>query len=179
METKKRRWRGSLRKPIYVGSIPIGGTNKELPEWIEQEVIEKLQLLMEHYRIADKNDYFSLALALAMDHVPGFQVKQAALKLKYGNWGAVIHANRGRRITWPPDRVSRLAEAVEKAKKTQKLSTNREALRWVVTRNKEWSRPANHRGDLEQWLKTLENRLSHAKQFPSIPRIRVRQNPGK
>jgi hypothetical protein len=82
----KRRYTGKLAKPIYVGTIPIEGTIEELPEWIEREIVEKLPILMEHYGIADKDDFFSLALALAMDYVPGFQVNQVALKLKHGTW---------------------------------------------------------------------------------------------
>jgi hypothetical protein len=80
METKKRRYKGELAKPIRVGSIPIQTTNEEQSEWIkqviEQTIIEKLPLLLEHYKIADKDDYFSLAVALAVKHVPGFRVCQ-------------------------------------------------------------------------------------------------------
>ena len=76
MKTKKPRYKGELAKPIRVGSIPIVATAEEQSEWteqlIEQKMIEKLPLLLEHYKIIDKDDHFSLAFALAMDHVPGF-----------------------------------------------------------------------------------------------------------
>jgi hypothetical protein len=43
---------------------------------------------MDHYKITDKDDFFNLALALAIDHVPGFRVvANTALKLRHGNWG--------------------------------------------------------------------------------------------
>jgi hypothetical protein len=102
MKTKKRRWKGELRKPIYIGSIPIEGANEKLEASVEQEVIERLQLLMKHYRIAGEDDYFSLALKLATDYVPGFQIKQVALKLKHGTWGAVIRDNIGASAKWLP-----------------------------------------------------------------------------
>jgi hypothetical protein len=162
MKTKKRQWKGELAKPIYVGSIPIESTNEEQPEWIEQELIEKLPLLMEHYGIADKDDYFSLALALAMDYVPGFRVVRTALKLKHGNWGAVIHVRRPTK--WPPERLLGLLNAVEEAKQRYGFSKDREALA-VVMRKREWQPPANHRGDLKQWLETLESRLQDAKRI--------------
>jgi hypothetical protein len=123
MKPKKPRYKGELAKPIRVGSIPIRATNEEQSEWIEQvieqEMIEKLPLLMEHYKIADKDDYFSLALALAMDHVKGFRVVRAALKLKQGHWGAVINVRRP--TAWPRERLLRLLNAVEAAKQRHEL----------------------------------------------------------
>jgi hypothetical protein len=166
MKLKKPRYKGELAKPIRVGSIPIRTTNEEQSEWIEQvigqEMIEKLPLLMKHYKIADKDDYFSLALALAMAHVKGFRVVRAALKLKHGNWGAVINVRRP--TAWPRERLLRLLNAVEAAKQRYELSTDREALA-VVMRKREWQPRANHRGDLKQWLETLESRLQGAKRI--------------
>jgi hypothetical protein len=166
MKTKKPRYKGELAKPIRVGSIPIETTDEKQSEWIEQvteqEIIEKLPLLMEHYGIADKDDYFSLALALAKDHVRGFQVVRAALKLKHGNWGAVINVRRP--TEWPPERLLGLLNAVEEAKQKYGFSTDREALE-VVMRKKEWQPPKNHRGDRKQWLETLESRLQDAKRI--------------
>jgi hypothetical protein len=170
MGKKQRRWKGELAKPIYVGVIPtIETTSEELDDYCEpviwQELLKKLALLMQHYQIADKDDFFSLALALAMDHVPGFRVaRNTPLRLKHGNWGAVIHANKGRRLTWTPERLNGLLSAVEETKKKHGLSTDREALK-IVARTGEWSRPANHRGDPDQWIETLESRLQEAKRF--------------
>src|SRR5262249_5930483 len=54
--------------------------------------------------------------------------------------------------------------AVEEAKQRDGFSTDREALA-VVMRESEWQPPANHRGDLKQWLETLESRLHDAKRI--------------
>jgi len=176
MKTKKRRWKGELRKAIYVGSIPIETTSEESEneesEWIEQviqqEMIEKLPLLMEHYKIADKDDYFSLALLLARDHVPGFQVVSTKLKLKHGDWGAVIRATKP--IKWSSERLLRLPDAVEAAKQKYGFSTDREALDRAVMREREWRQPPDHRGERKQWLETLESRLHDAKRIKRAER---------
>jgi hypothetical protein len=164
MKAKRRRGKGELDKPIYVGSIPIKATNVEQQEWIEQvaeqAAIEKLPLLMERYGIADKDDYFSLALALARDFVPGFQVKETTLKLKHGNWGAVIRATKTTK--WPPGRLLRFLHAVEEAKQRHGFSTDREAIRLIMQKG-EWRRPIDR--DEQKWLETLESRLHDAKRI--------------
>jgi hypothetical protein len=166
MKTKKPSYKGELAKPIYVGSIPIEATNEEQSEWIEQvikqEMIEKLPLLFQHYRIPDKDDYFSLAFALAMDYVPGFQVKQTALKLKHGNWGAVIRDNIGAPVKWPRERLLRLLNAVEEPMQKGEFSTEREALQFLMLKG--FGRPDDRR-DEKKWLETLESRLHDAKRI--------------
>ena len=162
MKTKKRHDKGELAKPIYAGSIPIEGTNQELPEWIVHEAIEKLPLLMEHYEV---DNYFSLALVLAMKYEPGFQIKQAVLKLKHGTWGAVIRdGGPGRPTIWTLERLVKLLNAVEETKQRQGCATDREALSRLARRG-EWSPPANYRGTAEKWLETLESRLQDAKRI--------------
>jgi hypothetical protein len=162
MKTKKR----SSKFRFYVGTIPIEGTNEELSEeWIvQQKAIETLPLLMEHYGIADKNDYFSLAIALTMEHV--IEVKPAALRLKHGTWGAVIRDGIGRPINWSQERLLKWLNAAEEAKQRHKLLTDRAAIRFLM-RKKEWQPSANHRGGLERWLETLESRLQDAKRIKS------------
>jgi hypothetical protein len=161
MKSKKPRYKGELRKPIYRGSIPIERTDEEPPEWIEQEIIEKLPVLMEHYGIADKDDYRSLALALAKEHVRGFRVVRAALKLDHGTWGAVIGKRRPKK--WPRERFLRLLNAVDEAKRRHGFSTDREAIRFIIMHKGEWSRPNNR--DEEKWLETMESRLQDAKRI--------------
>jgi hypothetical protein len=173
MKTKKPGYKGELKKPIYIGSIPIEGANEVLPKWIERELLEKLPHLMQHYKIADKNDYFSLALALAMDHVEGFQVKRAALKLKHGNWGAVMRESIGRPTIWPPERLLKLLKAVEDIKNKNSISDH-EALSRLALRG-EWLRPANQHQ--EQWLKTLKNRLAEARRLSAYSS--PKRSPGK
>jgi hypothetical protein len=160
----KHRWKGELAKPIRIGSIPIETTEPTdhyLQAAIESEFAEKLNLLMDHYEITDKDDFFSLALALAIDHVPGFRVvPDTPLKLEHGNWGAVILANRGRRRAWTPERLNALIEAVEHTKKKLSISKDREALEILAQRG-EWARPVNR--SPQEWRKTLQNQLARAR----------------
>jgi hypothetical protein len=162
MKPKKPRYKGELGKPIYVGSIPIEAANEEqqgrIEQGIEQAAIKKLPLLMEHYKIPNKDDYFSLALALAKDWVPGFQVKTVAVKLTHGTWGAVIRATKP--TTWPPERRLKLLNALAATKQKHGLSKDREALK-ILMQKGEWSRPYNR--DEQKWLETLESRLQEAK----------------
>ena len=162
MKPKKPRYKGELGKPIYVGSIPFEAANEEQQERIEQGIeqaaIKKLPLLMEHYKIPNKDDYFSLALALAKDWVPGFQVKTVAVKLDHGTWGAVIRDTKPTK--WPPERLLKLLNAVAETKRKHALSKDREALK-ILMQKGEWSRPYNR--DEQKWLETLESRLQDAK----------------
>jgi hypothetical protein len=162
MKPKKPRYKGELGKPIYVGSIPIEAANEEQQERIEQgfeqAAINKLLLLMEHYKIPNEHDYFSLALALAKDWVPGFQVKTVRVRLTHGTWGAVIRDTKPTK--WPPERRLKLLNAVAETKQKYALSKDREALK-ILMRKKEWSRPYNR--DEQKWLETLESRLQDAK----------------
>jgi hypothetical protein len=162
MKPKKPRYKGELGKPIYVGSIPIEAANEEQQERIEQgfeqAAINKLPLLMEHYKIPNEDDYFSLALALAKDWVPGFQVTTVRVKLRHGTWGAVIRDTKPTK--WPPERRLKLLNAVAETKQKYALSKDRDALK-ILMRKKEWSRPCNR--DEQKWLETLESRLQDAK----------------
>jgi hypothetical protein len=159
----KHRWKGELAKPIHIGSIPIETmepTNHYLQANIENSFAKKLSLLMDHYAITDKTNFFSLALALAIDHIPGFRVVPATLKLKHGNWGAVILANRGRQRAWTSKRLNALMDAVEHTKKKFGISKDREALEILAQRG-EWARPPNR--SLQQWRKTLQNQWALAR----------------
>lgn len=162
MKPKKPGYKGELGKPIYVGSIPFEAANEEQQERIEQGIeqaaIKKLPLLMEHYKIPNKDDYLSLALALAKDWVPGFQVKTVAVKLDHGTWGAVMRDTKPTK--WPPERLLKLLNAVAETKRKHALSKDREALK-ILMQKGEWSRPYNR--DEQKWLETLESRLQDAK----------------
>jgi hypothetical protein len=130
----QHRWKGELAKPLSVGvalantdlkrlarnkDVINEGLNNRLQRAIRKSRIEKLVLLMEHYKIADKADYLSLALELAVDHVPGFRIVPArkVLRLRHGDYGAVIGNKRGRPPERTPDRIDRLKTVVEQAKK--------------------------------------------------------------
>ena len=162
----RHRRKGELARPLLAG---VGVTSldeiasKELGVRIQQAIrgmrIEKLILLAKHYGV-DETDYLGLALALAADHIPGFQVASVGklYRLQHGDYGAVLGSKQGRRREWPQERQHKLLTAVEKIKKNRRRSTDREALR-IAIRQDEWKPPSNHRGDLEQWRKTLANQL--------------------
>jgi hypothetical protein len=176
----QHRWKGELAKPLLVG---VALTNKDLErlatnedlinedldnrlqQAIRESRIEKLALLIEHYKIADKTDYLSLALKLAIDHVPGFRIGRASelLKLEHPDYGKVLGNKRGRRREWTPERLDSLLSAIEQTKREYGVLKDREALT-IIARRRAWSRPANHQGDSKQWIKTLENRLQEARQ---------------
>jgi hypothetical protein len=175
----KHRWKGELAKPIRpqvirprglrVATDTVAKANKEMEalyrQAIGKEYLRKLGLLMDEYGITDKTDFFNLALALAIEHVPGFGINPTPLRLEEG---LVVQDNReGRPPEWPLKRLNKLLSAVEETRKKQSLSTDREALS-VLAQRAEWSRPANHQGSPEQWLKTLKNRLAEARRFYSI-----------
>jgi hypothetical protein len=178
----KHRWKGELAKPIrpkvvrprglFVTKKTAQAANKEMEDLyqraIEEEYLVKLELLMDHYGITDKTDFPSLALALAIElGIPGFRVDPTPLRLEQIGEGIslVIQDSRiGPRPRWPLKRRADLLSAVEELKKKGSISTDDDALR-VLARRPEWSRPDNHRGDEEQWRKTLKNRLAEARRF--------------
>jgi hypothetical protein len=179
----KRRWQGELARPIrpmvirpldlcYVDPDTIAQANEEMirltNEVITQKFVEKLDLLMKHYLIPDPHDWFSLALALAVDQIPGFQVENT-LGVEQIDRGIslVEHVGRkktGRRKKWSFDRLDKLLNDVEKTKKRFGLTEDREALSRIA-RLRKWAPPANHRGDRRQWIETLESRLQEAKVY--------------
>jgi len=171
---KPHRWKGKLLKPLMASvSLTDKMTLAELDACLQQAIhesrVEKLALLMEHYGIADKTDYFSLVLKLAIDLVPGFRIGRASelLKLEHGDYGKVLGNKRGRRREWTPERLDSLLSAIERTKREYGIRKDREALT-IIARRQAWSRPANHQGGSKQWIKTLENRLQEARQNRSL-----------
>ena len=181
MSTKKKKWTGELKKPIRVRVVRPRGlaitdaetvmkANEEMErlacDAIYDELIKKLRLLMEHYGIADKDDWFSLAIALATDHIPGFQIEWPLVTLPPGFSGPVTTKEKkgGRPSYWDVDRLEQLGSAVESEKARHGIKTDREALS-RLSRRREWSRPATHRGTAEQWIETLESRLQDGRAF--------------
>jgi hypothetical protein len=143
------------------------------------ENIEKLHQLMKRWGISD-GDYLGLALRLAKDH-PSF--RPASFKLKHGDYGAVVRANKGGRPTeWTPDKLDQLLTDVDAAKKKFPGSTDEEALR-IITQKGKWARPPNR--DQNKWIKDLKNTLANARRInrdvnrllERLEEIR-RENPG-
>jgi hypothetical protein len=124
---------------------------------------------MAHYSITDRDDWFRLAVALANDHVPGFHVEWPLVALPLDFQGPVtIERKRvGRPTKWDFARWEQLLDAVEKEKARHGLRTDREALSRLA-RVGEWARPANHRGELQSWIETLEARLQDAKKLKRL-----------
>ena len=132
-----------------------------------QAAADKLPYLMERFGISDPEDYFGLALALAMTHEPGFQLKTRPFTLAHGDYGAVVEAapsTDGRPKKWSDERLLTLAADVE-AKKRNGMMV-REALKALARDQKgEWVRPQKHSGTLDQWVENLESRYQDAKKF--------------
>jgi hypothetical protein len=176
-----------IRKPIRHRVIRPGGlalTDRETIKAANAEMLrleaeaveaarqEKLRLLLRRYSLAD-DDWYGLALALAVDHEPGFRVKSqlvqltvvdnddARLKDQPGFSGPVIIGDKtvGRPSEWSWDRLERLVIAVEKEKKKNGLTNDIEALERIIGKG-DWRRPLNCRGS---WLKALQNRLAKAR----------------
>jgi hypothetical protein len=140
-------------------------------EIYSKAIVEKMQLLLRYYHIEKENDWFSLALRLASDHVPGFY---GAIDQLYElhvvpdsdpTYGPlpVKGKSSGRPPTWPIDRLLSLVEAVEEIKYAHG-SQDRDALRRLARRS-DWKPPANHRGSFDSWIETLESRLQDAKNW--------------
>jgi hypothetical protein len=161
-------YKGELAKPLLAGvcltdKMEAADLDACSQQAVYERRVEKLALLMEHYEIADKTDYFSLALKLAIVHVPGFRVARASelLKLEHGDYGKVLGNKRGRPLGWTPEREDSLSSVVERTKREFGVQTDREALR-IIARRSEWSRPDDE-GSFEQWIKTLDNHLKKAR----------------
>jgi hypothetical protein len=133
--------------------------NRTVKNELAKEDVEKLDRLLVRYGIK-QGDYRSLALRLANDHIRGFRA--APLKLKHGDYGAVVRDKGGRLTDWTPEKLAELAAAVDEAKRKYGLSTDDVALRHIAKSGK-WARSSN-RG-LDQWIKTLKNTLSIARRF--------------
>ena len=97
LSRKRPRWKGELARPIrpkvkrprglaVTDDETVARANDEMEGLYQQAINEeyqtKLNRLMGHYGIANKNDFSSLALALAIDHVPGFRLDPTPLRLE-------------------------------------------------------------------------------------------------
>jgi hypothetical protein len=134
---------------------PVNATDETLDEIVAGECVEKLNHLMKTYGIED-GDYFSLALRLAIDHVPHF--RPAGFKLQHEDYGAVVRdTTGGRPKSWTAGRLDALVVDVDTAKRKYGLPTDEDALKYITKRGK-WARPANR--DPDKWVKTLKNLLA-------------------
>ena len=112
---------------------------------------------MDHYEIKNKDDWFALARALALEHV-----KDLNRSVSFGDLPPFDKKRPGRRLEWPPERLLELLEVVKTEKTKHGWSKDLPALEHLA-RSRKWGRPTNHRGDLQAWIKTLQNHLQAAK----------------
>jgi hypothetical protein len=146
-DDERARLEEEIRKPIRPFVIrPKGFVVPDDPEAIrrenalmeelhEKEVVaarrEKLKLLLRRYSLAE-HDFEGLALALAIEHEPGFKVDRQIAEAPSGFVDAVrtgfvdavrikdgkhIDKPRRRPVQWPVERLLQLLEAVEAEKK--------------------------------------------------------------
>jgi hypothetical protein len=93
----------------------------------DEAIVQKLHLLMDYYKIQNKEDWFALARALALAHVDG--LKRATFDQLHGfgiaasdessaveHFSGAVRLNKkhsGRPTLWPHDRLLALHAAVE------------------------------------------------------------------
>ena len=117
-----------------------------------------------------------LALALAIEHEPGFKVDRqiAAMPSRFEGPvrikdGKHIDKPHRRPVKWSVERLLQLLEAVEAEKKKSRLTKDLDALKRLA-RGKGWEPPAFHRsnsprGKFDAWVRTLQSRLHDAKKL--------------
>ena len=166
---------GVLRYPTSNSAPEIIQAWNELLEHLHNEAIfaawdAKLKLLLRHYSLAD-DDWYGLALVLAVEHEAGFQIDRQIAPLPPGFWGAVeikdgkiVDDNvrkPNRPLVWSFRRLLELLDDVQTEKKKSGCSKDLDALRCLA--RKKWAPPLNYRGGIATWIRTLQKRLSEAK----------------
>lgn len=69
------KYQGALNRGIVERPIPLLGNPNDQDEYITQQRMAKLQLLLAAHNV-EVGDWSGLAIALAVAHVPGFKVVQ-------------------------------------------------------------------------------------------------------
>jgi len=169
---KPKRYSGELATPIIWPSTPAfegavtheraeafwandARLQREAAQLVAEALLRKLSLLMSHYGIEDQNDTLQLAMLLACDHVPGFQVVPET------------KPTRGRKKEWHGGKLQALFDAVRSVKEPHNF-TDRQALTFLSSDPRtaaEWGPPRHHKGTKKQWIETLESRLHDAKRY--------------
>jgi hypothetical protein len=173
MAAKRRRYTGELATPIvwrdpptFEGAVTPARVKefwrnyerhqREAEQRIAEKLLQKMTLLMKHYRIVDEN-LAVLAWALASQHVPGFKILPET-KIK-----------KGRKRKWDGPRLENLLHTVHSVKEQHRF-TDRQALAFIVNNHQHaatWGLPSNHKGSKQAWIETLESRLQDAKRYVS------------
>lgn len=97
---KPKRWSGPLGNLIYIldpDVIMRGASDEEKANYkkaaLQNERIEKLELLRQHYNVST---WHEVALCLAIEYVPGFQLQEAGQHARPGapaKWAGVEGAS--------------------------------------------------------------------------------------
>jgi hypothetical protein len=180
-------WEGG---PVPQDPADIEAANARLERLHDQAVSDahhhKLKLLLRHYSL-DDDDWHGLALALAIEHEPGFQVDRQIAPLPSGFEGAVrikdgkiITERTGRPRRWSVERLGELHDAVDAEKKKFGLKKDIEALRYLA-RRKKWAPPSDQsrssRGSFAAWVTTLQKRLVEAREIQrSVDKLEAEVN---
>lgn len=94
----RARYVGQLRQPIEViypitnRLIPLSSEEyneaiRRISASVEEEREHRLRLLQHHYGLALDEDWKKLALHMALDHVPGFEVREPVKVGRAKKWG--------------------------------------------------------------------------------------------
>src|SRR5262245_58801710 len=121
MFKKPIKYRGALAKPINLQKLDIF---KGISKNVSDEIIERLRLLINHYGIdvtlSPEQIIWELALSLAFEHVPGFQITQQQY--------------RGAKRKWTLEECRALIAAVDAQKTTKGIKV---AIKRAM-RQKDW-----------------------------------------
>ena len=172
-EQRRRRYRGELAKPIVWHDPPTfwGAVTKkrvrqfwrdykqqerETEEKVAQTLLHKMSLLMKHHNIADEDDAWALAWALAYEHVPGLKIVPEK------------KTKRGRKKEWHRGKLEALYNAVQTVRRTS--TTSMIARRWDLFQIIRNGRTLGGGPPITQvlrsrWIETLESRLQDAKRY--------------
>jgi len=176
--SKKSKWTGILNTPIRTLNVnrPEGYSvvdadtaernnqkmSKLLDKALDDEINKKFTELFIHYEIEDRSNWRMIAYKLAEEFVPGFKNEINIIQNTQNSieWET---PNIGRTLEWTDKKLEKLLIDVEAIKKKEKLKTEIEACRSLARRDKFWKQPEAHRGEFDQWIKTLHSRLQDAK----------------
>ena len=175
-------YKGELAEPLSPVSIKIAKHFGCLEEWLAARHDRLMGLLVKHYKIpasdlADAKSWMRLAILLAHEHVPAFQVSdkrpahrpsmkdlmpQDLLFMIADKQGwKLIKRKPGRPSIWNSVRRAELCWLVDTIKQLDEIDTDKEALRILITRlaNKEKRSVTQALNSLPNW----QSRLSRAR----------------
>jgi hypothetical protein len=143
------KYAGALAQPIYVDEDQID----RVEEVLLARVPEKIHLLFKHYKIdpSDEQSWQTLALQLALDHVPGVRLAFRPKRGPHPTWKAGLGFDLVRAVQDVKSQTGmRTADAIRKLQKDKPGTWGRYTFGNLGTRYREAKR---HQ---EQFRKTVE-----------------------